>query len=275
MALLLSVFTSVTLVFAAAKGKDNPAITLARQKMAERDRAGAIQILSEAIQVEKSASRQAQLLKEQHQLATIFFSNEGQRVFELAESIRLSGQQGHLQKYEEALQLEGTNWNVLMGAALGYVNMKNCKKALILLNDAEKINPGRDEVKVLQYRAETCGGEPTTELRDTEYARIKNLRAYKKVGFAQRALRDEKIEAALRAAREAISADADFPMGYYWAWQTLKNEQNSGLDEAQKYISFCKSLTPVLRRKYYWEPELCMDTESVDAFLKKSEGTAP
>ncbi|OFZ13788.1 MAG: hypothetical protein A2Z20_05970 [Bdellovibrionales bacterium RBG_16_40_8] len=270
----LGLLLSLSAFAAAPKIKVPDVIKMAKQKLVEHRRTEAVDILLSAILDENMVDSKIELQKELYQTITLFMTNEGQRLFELAESIRLSGQLGYQPKYEEAFGHEGKQLNILYGEALGYIKTKNCKKALEIISDIDSINPKSDETTYLRYRAQICSGAAIEELKEEALPKQKNFLPYIKVTLAQKALREEKAEVALSLAREAIFADTNFPMGYYWAWKILKNEENVGLDEAQRYLALCKVVMPTLRRKYYWEPELCVDTESVEAYIKKVEGQA-
>ncbi len=248
-----------------------PAIVRARELVVLRDRPAALNVLKEAISVEKVGSRRAELLREQSRLASLFLTNEGQRAYELAESIRYSGQPSFMSKYDEAEKLEGPNWQILVGRGLGHLQQKNCQKALLDLSAAEALDPQREEVAILRAKAEVCDGVPVLSQTDAKLDTVKNWSLFKKTFLAQRAFEEGRSEEALKMAREISQLDDQFPMGYYWAWQSLKGEVKQGMDEGLRYLKLCKNLGAAVRRKYFLEPDLCINTEAVEEFIKKWE----
>lgn len=264
------------LIFVFTVANAAPAVVSeARDKLVrEKNRQAATELLVRSIHSEKGKPEQQELLKELDKLSTVFLSNEGQRLFELAESIRHAGQPGYTVKYEEALKLEDANWSVLLGHALGLLREQNCRAAEEVLNLARKIHPYKSETRLLLFRAQVCREEPLLTIKIVSEASIdKGLILYKWIVLAQKSYVDGRHEEALRYAREAIKTDEKFPTGYYWAWKALSNdtEAKSGLDEAQRYLSLCKGLSPALRRKYNLEPLLCVDLDAVESYIKKGE----
>jgi hypothetical protein len=250
--------------------KPIPAIENARKSLAEKNRKEATGLLISAIESEKNPAILSELKKELDREATLFFTNEGQRLFELAESIRYSGQAGYMPKYELSLKLEDLNWLILINQSVADIRNKDYALALKTLEQAETINPGKPEANFLKNYAKLCAGEdvPAEEL---ERAIISSAASIKKSALSKRALAKGESEMALDRAREAISSDKNYPMGYYWAWQALKKEEDYGLDEAQRYLRLCKDLTAMQRRKYNLDPELCLDTAGPEEFIKKME----
>lgn len=261
------------------KNPDLAVVEQARENLSQKhDRTGAVKLLLEAIEDEKVVSKKQELIKEVQRISKIFISNEGQKQFELAESLRYSGQGAYLSKYQEALKTEGPNVVVLLGQALGYLGMKNCKFAKEVLDEIASINPFWEEAKLLRDRTEVCLGQPKSEGQTkVEAESPKELALYKKIMLAQRAFNEGQLQSSLKWAREAITSDPSFPMGYFWAWRAITKEEDVkegelvGLDEAQNYLAICKGLSPAVKRKYYLEPDICTETESVEDFVKKME----
>lgn len=270
------IYTLIILLFYVSPSQGipiHPAILRAREKLVERDRLGAAEILVAEIKKEKLLSKTKELSKELDRVTQILFTNEGQKNFELAEAIRFSGQDGALSKYEETLKLEPYHLKTLHMLAVLNLAQKKCDKAKEFVEQAIALDPFKDENKILLQRCSVCKKKPPTQDEEITWKQAK-ISFYLRAGEAQAAFDAEKRESAITLSREAIALDPQYPMGYYWAWKSLKLEADVGLDEAQRYLSLCKAVTPVVRKKYYLEPELCQDIESVEDYLKKAETNA-
>jgi hypothetical protein len=267
-------FYSIFITSMQARGaQDLTVVDKARERLVERDRAGAAQLLIAAINSEKNGDTKIKLLKELKRANTLFFTEEGQRAYELGESVRYSGQEGYLKKYEEAEKSEAGNESVSIGLALAHLSLKNCKKAAAIIEAAKILNPFRSELKILAARAELCNETIGAQeaIAEAETSIEKEFLLYKESISCQRAAIENKIEATLRHAKEVQKIDVNYPQSYYWVWRVQKNQENMGREDAQKYLSLCKNVQPPLRRKYFLEPQLCADVESVAEFVKKLE----
>lgn len=249
------------------------AITEARQKMLERDRQGAVLGLQMAIRKEKTRAVQQELIEELHKLATLFISDEGLRAFELANAIRFSGQNNYMSKYSEALNADPHNWSIFLHQTLGYLQQKKCKQAQEVVTLADAVDPLRTENIYLKIKIQLCNKEEVSSELMAELAFVDDKKIYKDSVLAQIAAVQQKKNESLRYAAQAILSDKNYPMGYYWSWFALKEHEFRALEFAQKYSALCRGMTPLLRQKYYLEPELCVDLEAVESFVKNEEAS--
>ncbi|MEQ1664216.1 MAG: hypothetical protein ABL927_02445, partial [Bdellovibrionales bacterium] len=249
-----------------------------REQLIEKNRETAARILNEMIDKAKSTSEKQKLIKELHMASSLFFSNEGQKLFELAESIRFSGQQGYQNKYEEALKKEGSNWSVLAGQVLGFLSVKKCKAAVDSIKKAEEIDSYRIENRLMRFASQICEGtktdsETSSDLKIEEEQLSKETKSVYKTLVAQIDYLYGKLLGAQKFIQEVEDLDASYPTPYFLSWDWTSNEATSDirLEKAQKYLNLCKSVTFEIRKKYYWDAELCSKTEVVEDFIKKSE----
>ncbi|MCB0349887.1 MAG: hypothetical protein KDD38_01810 [Bdellovibrionales bacterium] len=261
----------MAILAAAPANKIHKAIDQARQKVLEKNRKEASQLLLGAIAEEHNEPKKAELKSELVRLSTLFMTNEGQRLFELAESIRFSGETNYMSKYEEALQLEDLNWNILISQSVGWLRQKECMKAKESLQLADEILPDTEEVQILKISVQLCEDPNNVPVQTFDSLRIKKHELFKRKLKACALVQGGQRESGLAVARDTIAMDSKYPSGYYWAWAAIKDEENVGLNEAQSYLSLCKELTAAQRRMYALDPELCLDTTSVEKFIKKVE----
>lgn len=265
---LFFIIFAIAFTTLAESKKSNPVIEAARAQVLLRNRGEALRILREGILVAKTPEP---LIKELSRTATLFFTNEGQKAYELAESTRHAGRSGYLPKYDEALTLEGDNTLILKSKSLGLLATQNCKEAKALLLEKQEVNPHDAEFKFLIFKADIC---LSPKEADTILAKIDNAPAILKSAFAQKHFLNGDMSVALQYANEAIKLDSEYPAGYFWAWKVLSAEKSEGADVGEKYISLCKSISPAVRRKYYLDPDLCHSLTQVQEFLKQAEGQA-
>jgi hypothetical protein len=259
------------LVFA---GNDKllPSIVSAREQVLKKDRAAALKILNEAEKTEKSIKKRNEIRSEARRIAQIFFTNEGQRAYELAETIRYSGQAGYLVKYEEALAKEGSHLGIHLGIASGHLAAKNCTKAAEAATAATDLISDNIEAQFLLWRSQLClNPHEAPAIRLPQDLPAPAL-AVREALLALAALQRQEFNGAENFARKAIVADANYPMGYYWLWQVkLKEGATTVTEEAEKYLALCKEVTPESRRKYYLDSDLCFDLVAAQEYLKKAE----
>jgi hypothetical protein len=249
-----------------------------REQLIEKNRETAVRILIEMIDKAKSNSEKQKLIKELHMASSLFFSNDGQKFFELAESIRFSGQQGYQNKYEDALKKEGSNWSVLAGQAIGFLSVKKCKAAVDSIKKAEEIDSYRIENKLMRMASQICEGTKTdagatSNIKIEEEQLSKEVKSVYKTLVAQIDNIDGKLLGAQKLIQEVEELDINYPTPYFLSWDWSNNVATSDIrvEKAQKYLNLCKSVTFEMRKKYYWDSELCSKTEVVEDFVKKSE----
>jgi hypothetical protein len=256
----------------AASGTLLPSILAAREHVLKRDRVAALKILSEAEKNEKSAKKRGEIQTEARRIAQIFFTNDGQRAYELAESIRYSGQSGHLVKYEEAFAKEGAHLGIYLGMSLGYLQAKNCIKSSEMASLARDLSPDNLEAKFLILRAQLCLNPKDAPTAQLPGDLASSPAAIRDALLASAALQRQELNGAENLSRKAISADPNYPMGYYWLWQVkLKEGTTTETEDAEKYLALCKEVTSEVRRKYYLDPDLCFDLVAAQEYLKKIE----
>lgn len=274
------IFASFMLIANAVKGSDIPkansgipAIKESREYILNKERTKAAERLLRAIEFEKpDLSSRELILQELSRVSSLFLTNDGQKNFELAESIRLSGQTGYQAKYDEALLTEDNNLQILIGQALGLIAAKNCKEARTAIDRGEKVNPYSEEIKILKMKTSLCVGGveiPTEQISAIEA--VTRSRAIALSILAQYYFQEKKYDLALIKAREAMNAETTLPTGYYYAWKVLSQNLNEGLDEAQSFLNLCKSINSKMRKKFYLDPLLCEGEDTVQEFIKKIE----
>ncbi len=129
------------ILFGVVYAKPPEVIRQAQELLLKKERSAAAILIQDAILKERNPRIMGDLQKELSRLMTLFLTNEGQRLYEMAESIRFSGQSGYTLKYEEALATEGEQYLILRGLAFGFLAQKNCKKAKEYIDGAVKLNP--------------------------------------------------------------------------------------------------------------------------------------
>ncbi len=262
---------AVTTLLPFAAAATSSAVTEARAVLAEKHRDKAIIILLAAIKSEWSSIRRAELEAELQKTTQIFITNEGQRLFESAESARHSGHSGFLANYEAALKLEPQNSKVLASYILALMASKKCKASKEPLSQLEATNPYSEEFKLLNFKFQICS-DPSliTTDQESDLEAGKDLQVFKKTVRAQQLILKGQSDQGLALARQANKIDDRYSSAYYWAWKALLKD-DSGLDEAQRYLNLCKNVSAETRRKYTWDPDLCTNIEEVDEFLKNEE----
>jgi hypothetical protein len=174
-------------------------------------------------------------------------------------------------QYEDALKREPLNSRAMAGYTLALIAAKNCKKALLETAKIEDIDPVLPELKYLKFRTQVCAdATQLAEKSEMELDADHFNPLYRKNVRAQEQILLGKPEEALDFARQAMQLDDKFPQAYYWAFKALYKD-NLGVDEAQRYLYLCKGISSETRRRYTYEPELCMQTDEVEEFMRDEE----
>lgn len=245
----------------------NKTVTKSRELLVQKDRLGAIQVLLRAIEESKKDAEKSELIKELKNTSTIFLTEDGQKTFELAESLLYTASSGADAKYDEALAREPNNLQVVLGRVRSRLAKNDCAGAEDILIDADKINPYSLERKYLRTRVAACLKRPIKksepEIQKSE------LKQFWTLLQAQALVENQKLREAQDLLKEL--GDWDMPEVSYWRFKSLDIESSDAVDFAQKYIDQCKALSASVRRKYKWEPRLCFHDVEAEEFVKRSE----
>ncbi len=243
------------------------AITQARELLLKKDRVGAAQILVEALS-KSTGSAKIEIAQELGRLTTVFMTEQGQKNYELAESMLYEAQSSAEAKYEESLVLEPGNVQVLLGLVRAKLAAGECSAAQETLNEIEKISPISPEQKIFHYKTVLCLKKPLIA--------VENDPAFK--GDLKVALKLVQIESlySMQKIKEALAHLKDIhlsplPEVSYWQYKLHENEPALGIEAAQKYADACKSISPAMRRQFKIEPRLCKKTEEVEEYIARNE----
>lgn len=261
---IISVLIAIAGISAAAAPKAIPA---ARELLLKRDRVGASQLLVDAF-AKSSGQSKIEIARELERLTTVFLTEQGQKNYELAESMLYEAQSGAEAKYEEALVLEPGNVQVLLGLVRAKMNAGDCAGANEKLNEIEKMNPISLEKKIFRYKTTLCLKKPLVGVENDPSFKG-DMKVALKLIQIENLYNIQKIKEALAHLKDIQSNP--LPEISYWQYKLHENEPALGTEAAQKYADICKSLSPAMRRQFKLEPRLCKKTEEVEEYIARNE----
>jgi hypothetical protein len=238
----------------------------------QKDRTQAVGLLVAGIKREgKKGNSAKELLQTLNQVATIFYSDKAQQLYELGISLKFTDPALALTKLQEADRLEPENLSVILELARISIAQNDCDGALGRLKKIKDEVDLLEEAKLVQAQAQICLGQLDEFQKSRAQAEAKKptmalfwqmadvMYAYKTGSFAK--ARDE--------AKALQATDAQIPEAYYWEWKSAQEQKAKADVAAHKYLSGCKGLSPRQMRDYAKEPTLCRHTTEVETFLKK------
>lgn len=246
-------------------------ISKARHLILQKDRLKATRILQQAIRSKNfSEPHIAQLTKALEDLSFLFLTDEGQKEFQLGESLYYSGQRGALVHYEKAHGLEPRNIQVVQALARVFLREDQCTKSLQIAQKGFEINPYDKVLSYFQIRALYCL-DRAEQAKNLTLQWKKSLSSFKLQLTAlqvERLFKEGSREKAFQVAQKLVVMDRKYPRGHYWLWRTRPVDEGLEEEDAQRYLSLCKSLDSKMRRKYKYEPRVCGFIAEVDDFIK-------
>jgi hypothetical protein len=244
----------------------------ARELLLQKDRVAAAQVLQTAIGESKRDGERNELIRELQNIGNLFLTEEGQKSFELAESLLYSAAGGVEGRYEEALTKEPGNVQVLLGLARAKLAKNDCSGASETLADADKINPYSIEKKYLRARTNHCLKLPAQKKSEATSA-TGELKRYWLFLQAQSLVDEQKLKEAqallFKDAKEL--QDWNMPEINFLRFKVFASAAPEAIEFAQKYIDQCKTISASLRRQYKFEPRLCVNASDAEDFVKKNE----
>lgn len=234
----------------------------------KKDRKEALKLLTRAARQE---ANQAELLREIESIAYVFLTEEGQRTYELAESLLYSGNAASaLSKYEEALAKEPDNVQVLQGLVRARIARGECSAAEETNSKIrELLGEVTGEARYLRERVAYCLKQPLS--KNFENQSLGDLKRHSLLLVAQRLVKEEKLVEAQRILESKDLDNWEMPEVYFWRYKAMGNSSSEAIEFAQKYLVQCAAITPAVRRKYRLEPRVCEHTAEAEEFVKRSE----
>lgn len=253
-------------VFAA----DSASIIQDAQKAAvAKNRKVATNKLLNAVKTEHSPKAKAKLLETLGTLADIFFTDQGQRLFETAQSMAYENADTALARFNDALAVEDNNVVILLAMARVQLAKKDCGAADTTLQSAAAINPYDKTLRFLRAKTLLCQHHPQEALALLKMEPSEDPVSL--VTLAQALYANGNLHEASSLLQKAAGKDSSYPEVHYWLWKVSEDDSETADEQGQKYVALCKNLNLRTRRKYMNEPLLCGQTQEVDDALKASQ----
>ncbi len=258
------------LSFAMSGGEPWTAVVQDAQKAAMmKNRKAASEKLLSALRNDKWPSKgKAKLQETLKTLADVFFTDQGQRLFETGQSLAYDNPDTALARFNEALSMEDSNVTVLLAIARLQLAKKDCLGAEQSLHTADEINPYDSTLKFLQAKALLCQHKNSDAVAVLKAEPGADPVFY--VTLAQALFETGDHSGAVNVLEKSANQDGSYPEARYWLWKASANNE-LGEEQGRKYVALCKNLNLRTRRKYLNEPRLCAQTQEVEDALKAAQ----
>ena len=257
----------------------SPSATIARARglALQKDRARSCALIINAIAKEPKGSQgHRDLTRALDELSEVFYSEQGQGAWSLAESLVETKPREAVDAYQASLRAEDGNVASLKGLARAQLVLGDCDRADASIKQAETLNPNSAEIRLLRMQMFECrkSFEAVDALLSARDFDLDGMEKYTKSLQAAQLLRkkDGKKMKSFLTQWEA-SAPED-PEVYYWKWKVADEGVQSGRLAAVRYSQACQNLSPRKRKAFRFNIDLCKGKDIVDAYLK-SAGLQP
>lgn len=237
----------------------------------QKDRRQAIQVLNKSIQKEsQKGPPPKELISALDEVATIFYSDKAQQLYELAISLRMTNPSVAVQRLDEASRLEPEQLDVQLEQARLHIILNDCSRAESIATNLEPLND-LESVQLVNAQVALCQGqfEKATRIRGAVDPKKSNLMTYWLSVEADQALRSGNAAKAMEIVGQLKKLSPQFPETYYWQWRGETELKKATEKSAQSYLNSCKTISPRLSRQFLAEPMLCRRVAEVEASLKK------
>lgn len=188
-----------------------------------------------------------------HQYGTLFLTDQGQKLYEQAQSTWWNATDSSLKYLNEAEALEDENLLIYQAKVRNFLLKDDCAKALEESQKAMALYTEDRTLLIYQALAEICLEHP-----DQAKLKLKNIEG-------KRDLAETYIRFLLQVddIKILLFRDNNFPEAHYWQW---KKKKQMGLEDeasAKKYHALCQNVGRSTREKYFFEPKLCVRLNEV------------
>jgi hypothetical protein len=233
-----------------------------------KDRKAAMAILADRIRV---GAETQELQKELLNIANVFLTEEGQKTFELAESMLYSANAGALAKYEEALVKEPSNVQIMLGIVRTRIFRNECAAGEEIMRQVSEFLPaGNHEARVIKERLFYCTNKKVMS-KGGEGLVAGELKKHHTLLLAQSLVGERKLVEAKKLLHHKDFDGWEMPEVNYWRYKAVGNDSPEAIEFAQQYVAQCSEINSATRRKFRYEPALCANLVEADEFVKKHE----
>lgn len=235
----------------------------------QKERSQAILLLVNAIKREskKNAPSTKDLQAALERIATIFYSDKAQQLYELGISLKNTDPNLALNKLGEALKIEADNQSIILEQNRIQIAKGECSLAAGNISKHRTINPFSEQVDLLYSQALVCAGqfEPYKQQFRQKFEDKKSAyHPFWGMVEAEYQFKSGQNNKVREISNGIFSKFSVYPEPLYWLWKAENSEES-----ANKYLNLCKSLTVKVQREFMLEPMLCRRTAEIEVFLKK------
>jgi hypothetical protein len=198
----------------------------------------------------------------------LFLTENGQKTYELGESMSHSNAELAMVKYEEALAFEGENIQILQSMGQLFLRQKNCRQADKVAERGLALYAKSSRARILKLEALDCFETP--ELLTDALKAIRPEDEIKKhpvvkIFVARDLVRSGAIEAGVKILKELTAQKKVFPEAWFWRWKLDPLRGHLQSQFAEEYLKLCNSMSPRLKREYLQQGSICLHTDTVKA----------
>jgi lipopolysaccharide biosynthesis regulator YciM len=270
-ALIFSLVASSSAGIAETAGRNSKNLAeRAEDLVLKSKRKAALVLLAGEWRISRGAVKAA-LASKMDELARVFLSENGQKSFELGQSMSLEKAAIAESHYMDALKSEDGNVNILMAIAALRIREKNWNQALDTLETVLKTLPSSSEarlwrIETLLAAAKTEDAKLELEAQGPELEKTDLEELQTKILVHQ-----EKWAEAAAKVTELLKRQPENPELYLLKFKIEQAEQKSGYEPAQKYLELCKKLSPVSQKQLSRDPFKCFEEANVAKILDEFE----
>jgi hypothetical protein len=162
---------------------------------------------------------------------------------------------------------------VIKGQGRAQLALGGCEKVSEMAQQGLELNPFSEDLQLLKAQALACLARTKDSKLVAEKIDPKKspLRFYFDVVKVQNLYFEEKLGMAEEELKRIIESDPNFPESYYWMGQIKTKQKVDPIEWNQKYVKLCQSMTPAIRRKYIFEPRLCLEKKNIEQILEQTQ----
>ncbi|MGE3973148.1 MAG: tetratricopeptide repeat protein [Bdellovibrionales bacterium] len=241
-------------------------IDKAKNLSLQKDRLQATKTLIRAAQKEKGVARK-ELIQTLQELSEIFYTEKGQQLFELGQSLKYGATPDAIERFQDSLALEPSNVQVLKALARAHLSQNTCEKLPELVQQLTESNPFEEEHVLLRLQSAQCLAqkEVAKQIIDGNEIRRSDLKMYVDLLRAQMLAADEKLNQAEQLLEKLLLVDKKFPETTYWLYQVKRLQKKEFTELGRAYLNLCKNISQPTRNKYRFEPRICNEQKKVEA----------
>lgn len=265
--LLLSLWLGMSPVYADSLSKE---IEKAQDLVIKKERYKALNRISGLLKKDQKAPQKQELRRVGNEISEVFISDKSQQEYEAGLSLWMTHPERAIQKFQESLSIDPTNFLVIGDMARAQIANGNCRTALELAQEAHLKYEFSDNINLALVQANICLQKWTDADRLIIEQKKSDPTLFWYIAEADVAMARKDLARTQKALANAEKAEPNY-VEIFLRRADLEELIKNKKTWAEKYVIACKNVTMSKFRNYKSDPLYCRSVDRMESVIRGAQ----